>query len=112
MTLKELAIEHDYYCNESNYYSNEPTSSFDTFKDFYNEYQDADVDMNLVFRWDLREYKDSGKYYMDIYIIQQRKGIYTPIHISSFGKSDISNFIKYIQPHIDKLKSIWKPFKF
>jgi hypothetical protein len=110
LTLKDLAIDHDYYCSESNFYSNEAALKYDTFADFYEEFHDADIDMNLVFRWDLHEREESKRHYMEIFIIKQRKGIFMPVHIAYFDEKDIEPFAKYLQPHIDKLKAIWKPF--
>lgn len=115
LTIEDLAIDHDYYCSESNFYSNDASLSYETFKEFLDEFEDADVDMNLVFRWDLKKYDDSDiskGYYMEIYQMKQRKGIFTPIEIVKFEEDDIEGFVKYIKPHIDKLKNIWKPFDF
>ena len=114
-TLKDLAIDHEYYCSDSNYYSNDASLSYETFKEFLDEFEDRDVDLNLVFRWDLKlnDYDNEyGGYYMEIFQMQQRKGIFTPIMITDFTEDDISSFIEYITPHLDKLKNIWEPFKF
>ncbi|WP_430974660.1 hypothetical protein [Sunxiuqinia rutila] len=112
LTLKDLAINHEYYCSESNYYINEASLKYETFADFYEEFHDADVDMNLVFRWDLHEREESKRHYLEIFQMKQRKGIFTPIHIAYFDEKDIPLFVKYLKPHIEKLKSIWQPFKF
>lgn len=112
LTLKDLAIDHDYYCSESNYYSNKASMRYETFSDFYEEFHDADVDMNLVFRWDLHELEECKRYYLEIFMIQQRKGIFKPIHIALFDERDVELLAKYLKPHIEKLKAIWKPFEF
>jgi hypothetical protein len=112
LTLKELAIKHDYYCSDNNYYSNEARVSYETFSDFYEEFHDADVDMNLIFRWDLREREESKRHYLELFMMNQRKGIFRPIYIALFDEKDIDLFVKYLQPHIEKLKTIWKPFNF
>lgn len=111
MNLEDLAVDHDYYCSESNYYSNNASERYETFPDFYKEFGNADVDMNLVFRWDLRQ-ADDKSYSMEIFIIQQRKGIFKPCLISRFEEKDIELFLKYITPHIEKLKRIWIPLRF
>jgi len=54
MEFKDLLQDHDYYCSDSNYYSKDAGQSWDSFQDFYNKYKDADVDMNLIFRWDIK----------------------------------------------------------
>jgi hypothetical protein len=111
-TLKDLAIDHDYYCSGSNFYSDEARMEFDTFSDFYEGFCEADIDMNLVFRWDLNQWEHSQRYWLELFMIHQRKGIFSPIHIKMIDEKDIPLFIKYITPHMEKLKSIWKPFDF
>lgn len=109
MTLKELAIEHDYYASDSNYYSNDAGCKYDTWADFYEEFKDADIDMNLVYRWDIFEREKSKRYYMQIYIIGQRKGIYMPIYINYIDEQDVPQIKEFLKPHFEKLISIWQP---
>ena len=46
-------FDHPYYCSESNYYSNEPGQTWESWVDFVNEgMYDSDPDLNLLFRWD------------------------------------------------------------
>lgn len=140
ITIKELhqaSQNHPYYCSESNYYSNDPAMEFPDFPSFMAEFSDADVDMNLCFRWDLasrdpndnkndsgihyseeemedikEQIEEHGHYYLNLFLIQQRKGIFKPIYIVNFEEKDIPEFIKYLEPHISKLKELWKPFEF
>lgn len=107
--LKDLAADHDYYASESNYYSRDASQQFDTFAEFYQEYHDADIDMNLVYRWDIKKFDHQEAYYMEIFIIRQRKGIYAPIRISRVLEEDVENVIKFLTPHLDKLRSLWEP---
>ena len=114
--LKDLLVEHDYYCSESNYYSNDAANTWENWENFHDEYKNADVDMNLVFRWDLKEKinEDGDKiegYCMEVFMIHQRKGIFAPHIIENVNESDLENIKSYLQPHFDKLKSIWTPFK-
>lgn len=111
LTLKDLAIDHDYYCSDTNYYSNQASLNYRNFSSFYEEFGEADIDMNLVFRWDLKKH-DNKSYYLNIYIIQQRRGIFTPVFIDYFEEKDIPLFIKYLKPHIKKLRKNWEPFNF
>jgi len=108
-SLDELTVEHDYYCNDDNYFSNDARLKYNCWEEFYDEFEDADIDMNLVFRWDMS--KSTKKYTLKLYMIQQRKGIFTPIIVKDFKEENINEFIKYITPHIKKLENIWKPFK-
>jgi hypothetical protein len=108
--LSDLAIDHPYYASGSNYYSNDAAGHYNTWADFYEEFHDADVDMNLVFRWDIRKSEEKSKpYYMQVIIIAQRKGIYMPIHIDSVGEQDVPQIEQFMKPHFEKLLSIWQP---
>lgn len=109
MELKDLAVDHDYYANESNYYSNDATLKYDTWADFYEEFKDADVDMNLVYRWDISLREKSERYRMQIIIIGQRKGIYKPVHINYVDEKDVDQIVQFMKPHFEKLLSIWNP---
>lgn len=112
LTLKDLAVEHDYYSSECNYYSNEAQQRYNTWADFYEKYCDADIDYNLVFRWDVYEREHSGRYYMQIIIIGQRKGKYVPIIIDYVDDKDANQIRDFMKPHMEKIKNIWEPFKF
>ena len=109
MELKDLAIDHDYYASGSNYYSNYASGHYNTWADFYEEFKDADIDMNLVYRWDITEREKSKRYYMQVVIIAQRKGIYMPIHIDYVDEKDVPQIKEFMKPHFEKLLRIWNP---
>lgn len=110
LTLKDLAVKHDYYCSDSNYYSREAAQKYDTFTEFYEEFHDADIDYNLCFRWDIKEFEESkGKYWMEIFLILQRKGIFMPVHISRVLEDEVDLILTYLKPHKEKLASLWQP---
>ena len=114
MKIEELAAAgHDYYCSESNYYSKEPRSVYETFSDFTDEWGEHDIDMNLIFRWDIAINEDNDEnptgYNAEIFMIQQRKGIFKPIRIENITQDDIPKFIEIVTPHWEKLKKIWRP---
>jgi len=115
MTLKQLSMDHDYYCNNSNYYSNEAALEYRTWEEFYNEFGQADVDMNLCFRWDVKEIligeeeTPTGRYCMYVYIMGQRKGKFVPVSIGSVLEENIPSITKYLGMHWEKLDSIWSP---
>ena len=109
MELKDLAIKHPYYASDSNYYSRDAAQHYNTWADFYEEFFDADIDMNLVYRWDITERDKSGRYYMEVFVICQRKGIYMPIMIDYVDEKDVPQIIEFMKPHFEKLLSIWNP---
>jgi len=108
-TLKDLAIDHDYYASDNNYYDRDAGGKYNTWADFYEEFKDADIDMNLVYRWDITKREKSERYYMQVVIIAQRKGIYMPIHIDYVDEKDVPQIKEFMKPHFDKLLSIWNP---
>ena len=117
-TLAELAIDHDYYCSDNNYYDNKAGETFDTFSHFLLEYKDADMDYNLPFRWDIKpRYKDGEHegtvigYYMEVFIMQQRKGKFWPIMINIVEEKDVPDIIDYLETAWKKLQTIWTPIK-
>lgn len=131
-TLKELAVDHPYYCSDSNYYSRDPSGKWQTFNDFYEEYKDADIDYNLIFRWDIKLYDKiepkkstdtvtiiyteqeladmaKDRYYCEVFMIHQRKGIFAPHHIESITEDDVPKFIEIMTAHFERLKEMWEP---
>nr|WP_315212279.1 hypothetical protein [uncultured Flavobacterium sp.] len=109
MNFNDLLQDHDYYASNSNYYSNEASTKWNSFDDFYSEYINADIDMNLIYRWDIKK-DDEENLYMEIFIIKQRKGIYAPQFIKNVSEKDFDKIRELLQPHLDKLANIWLPF--
>jgi len=99
--------KHPYYCSDSNYYSNEASSNFESMTDFLDSFEDCDVDMNLVFRWDIRKNDDDDMYYAEIFMMLQRKGIFKPIMIDSVLESEVERFEKYLMKHKKVLNMLW-----
>ena len=109
MTLKELAINHPYYASESNYYSKDASSSYQTMSEFISEFTDADIDMNLIYRWDVHKHDKVETYWAEVFIIHQRKGIYSPVVIHHFAEDEVSAFVSLVSKHKEKLLELWKP---
>lgn len=112
MKKQLFPTNHDYYAHSSNYCCKDCAGEYANWQSFYEEYKDADIDMNLVFRWDIKERdpEKPGIYYMQVIIIAQRKGIYVPIQINSVLKSDEKSIMEFMKPHFDKIISNWQPF--
>ena len=110
--LEQLAVEHPYYCNESNYFSRDAGEVFDTATEFLDEWGDADIDMNLVFRWDVKLVDDDQPelgYCAEVFIMQQRKGIFMPVQISKISEAEAERFMKYLELHRQRLIELWAP---
>lgn len=113
-TIKELAIDHAYYCSTANYFSNEAGQKYNTWPEFYSDFHDADIDYNLIFRWDIKEHttdndKGLGTYWMEIFFIQQRKGIFFPVVIHRVFDEDVETIVSLLKTHAEYLTTLWKP---
>lgn len=115
--------KHTYYCNEGNYFATgeQHRSSglgprFKTFADFLSGWGDADMDYNLVFRWDWVEDEDAphkgDQNYRDgilkLFIIGQRKGLYNWIEVE-VCRADEPAVLEYLTPRLTHLMGLWSP---
>jgi len=101
--------EHPYYCSESNFYAVNVAERYENVSDFLEGWMDQDIDRNLCFRWDVHQCDDKT-YYAEIFIIQQRKGIFKPIVITSYIPDRDEPLIRpYLEKHWAVLQSLWRP---
>ena len=106
MKLDDLAVDHDYYASSVNYYSNDAGDDFRTWADFYEEFHDADIDMNLVYRWDIHKREESGRYRMEIFIIhgEINLNVYVIKKIVHGGYPENKNVVLEILSRSNKMK--------
>lgn len=107
-TIKDLSVDHQYYCSDNNYYNNDCLYKVDTWDQYVAENEDEDFDLNLIFRWDVKQ-GDSGNYYMQIFVMQQRKGRFVIRQINEVDDKDVKSIIKYLTPRLNHLISLWNP---
>jgi hypothetical protein len=107
-------IDHPYYCNEGNYFSRACGSYFKSWADFLTEWGDADIDYNLLFRFDWVEGEDhelpvfnGDEHYrngrLKIFWMGQRKGIYQ-FSIVDVCRADEPDVIAFLRPRWEHLK--------
>jgi hypothetical protein len=112
-------VYHAYYCNLGNYYSNDCGGHFKSFASFIEAEGDADLDMNLVFRWDWREGEDwgAGPYTgdnnyrngrLEVFFLGQRKGVYRYATVE-VCRADEANVRAYLAPRLAHLMGLWAP---
>ena len=115
-------IDHPYYCNQANYYAHggdQPMESYKSWSEFIGAEGDADLDMNLVFRWDWRHGEDyelppyrgddnyrDGK--MLIFFMGQRKGLYRSAEVE-VCRNDEAAVLEYLKPRWQHLVDLWAP---
>lgn len=107
--------DHAYYCDR-----NGEGETYDSLDDFLYEWEDADMDYNMLFRWDWNEY-DSSTYEEDereedhstkdtllVYWVQQRKGrlYYCEVKVSKDEEDQVREFLK---PRWEYMKAMWEP---
>lgn len=109
MEFKDLLTEHPYYCSDSSYYNLGFDTKYDTFQDFHDEMGNSDLDMNLVFRFDINE-KDDGGYYMEIFMVQQRKGRFIPFFIENVSEDDFEMIKEFLDKRYQHMMKLWTPF--
>lgn len=113
--LSALLAEHPYYCSENNYFSNDASSHWDTMTEFLDEMEDADIDMNLCFRWDIKRNTDdeTGEPVegcnAEVFIMKQRKGLFSPHRIDSVNEKEAIRFREYAEKHWKVLCDMWQP---
>lgn len=112
-------VDHPYYCNDGNYYANDTHTLYETFDEFLSKENEADIDYNLVFRWDWKEGEDHGlgaykgdDYYrharFHVYFMGQRKGAFRSAEVK-VCRADEPAIIQYLKPRLERLKAIWEP---
>lgn len=113
--------KHPYYCNEGNYYANgnnQPCAKYPSWADFVSSEGDADLDYNLLFRWDWEEGDgEESNFTGDIYYrngrlllfwMGQRKGLYRWSEVS-VCRADEDAVRAWLRPRFDHLLSLWAP---
>ena len=100
-------VDHPYYCSESNYYSREPYTRYECWSDFLDEFREADLDMNHIFRWDWEEDRRCLKLFM----LKQRKGIFQPIEIYGMVPEDELSVREFLGGHWRTILDMWSPIE-
>lgn len=98
-------VEHPYYCSESNFYSRKPYTRFECWSDFMDEFAEADLDMNHIFRWDWEE----DRHRLKLFMIKQRKGIFQPIEIYGMTPEDEPSVREFLRGHWETILAMWEP---
>lgn len=117
MTREELErplweSDHPYYAQEGNYYSNGEHAEYESWSDFMDEMGDADLDMNLVYRWDWREGDDwgipPGESRLMIFWIGQRKARAFSSEVA-VTRDDEPAIRAWLRPRLARLMELWSP---
>lgn len=105
--LFELSEKHNYYCSDSSYFGLGFETEYKTWNDFIAEMGSSDLDMNLMFRWDISK-SDDGLYSMSVFIVHQRKGRFVPFFIESVDDSDVDSILDLLRVRKNHLNNLWE----
>jgi len=108
-TQKLWETKHPYHCSESG-------DDFQSWQDFIDEWDDADADMNLLFRFDFLDNEDyqeewqlfEGERLIRLNYIHQRKG-YVSTQTVRVRERDESAIRLWLQQRFEYLKTLWTP---
>lgn len=109
--------DHPYYAAEGNYYTGwgENYHTYDSWDAFLAEWDDADLDMNLIYRWDWdvpdpRDYEDEPlpAETLNLYYMGQRKALAWSVHVevSRDQEPEIRDWLKV---RAQRMREIWEP---
>lgn len=112
--------EHPYYCQRGNYFANDCHVSFDTWDSFVYVEGDADLDMNLVYRWDWKRAADDDERVRDtpssaredrllLFYMGQRKARCRSVEIA-VCRDDEPAVREWLAVRWAHLQKLWTPF--
>ncbi len=107
--------EHPYGCQTGSFDAQEHHTEWSSWADFYEEYGDADVDMNLVWRWDWvlpdlnEDPEDREEEHLEVFMVHQRRADYKS-HRIKVTKKDESVVYLFLAKHAEVMAKIWAPF--
>jgi hypothetical protein len=120
MSKRLWEVDHPYYCTEGCYYVGSDDfrdvhAEWESWEDFINELSDADLDMNLLFRWDWEvpdpdDYEDEpvpGERVL-LFMYGQRKA--KPMsHTITVTREDEPIIREYLRVRAEHLRKVWEP---
>jgi hypothetical protein len=100
--------KHAYHCCTNNH------EYWDSWSAFLEEFDDADLDMNLVFRWDwdpaLPDWNGLEHDTLRVFIVQQRKGRICE-HLVRVTADDEPSIRVFLVKHLQHLQKLWAPLE-
>ena len=117
-------VDHPHYCTQDNYFNrngeDHPTVfGYKSWADFLEEMAEADLDMNLLFRWDWQEGDRFGAKPFNgdpnyrnglllLFFMAQGKGFHSCARID-VCRADEPAVIEYLIPRLKHLQLLWSP---
>jgi hypothetical protein len=111
--------DHPYYMCEGNYFESRMHTTYESIDEFLEEFGEADIDYNLVVRWDWREGDEwgLGSFNGDdnyrharlmVQILGQRKAKLFSNEVK-VCRADEARIIEYLEKHAHRMVENWHP---
>ena len=111
--------EHEYYCSDENFLKGDTLQTFCSWVDFEETMFFQDEDLNLLFRYDISDFKHEGFSNiktLNLYFVLQRKAYFVPVrvYIKQEDMGEVNKFLKLRWQHMNKLweevskQEIWR----
>src|SRR5512138_2895455 len=122
--MKKLyEVNHSYYCNDRNYFSADQDFQYASFDEFLSDWHGFKtgnpyvINLNMIFRWDwkaadpedVEEGEELPSDELCLYIMKQRKGIFTAVRIK-VNKDEEPRIREWLTPFFEYVKALWEPF--
>ena len=112
-------IDHPYYASQGNYYARPDEglhAEFSSWAEFYEDQGDADLDMNLVYRWDWTvpdpdDYEDGEELppeTLDLFYVGQRKALLRSVSVE-VQREDEPGIREWLVVRTEHMRKIWEP---
>lgn len=113
-------ITHPYYAEQGNYYApwHEAHTDYPSWQKFVDERDDADLDMNLLYRWDWHT-PDPGDYVpgeevpsesLRLFYVGQRRADLWSVEVFGITREQEPEIRKWLAVRAKKIQEIWEPF--
>lgn len=115
--MKLFEADHPYYATEGNYYSagDRDYYTYDSWDAFLSEWDDADLDMNLIYRWDWavpdpRDYEGEPlpAETLNLYYMGQRKARAWSVHVE-VNRDQEPEIRDWLKVRAQRIREIWEP---
>jgi len=110
--------EHPYYACSGNYFSKDCHQGFGSIEAFLEEEGGADVEMNLLYRWDWRTAgsgwtdDDDDKDILQFFFVGQRKALARSVfvRIDPKDRERVEPLVRaYLAPRLAAMNALWAP---
>lgn len=113
-------VDHPYYASHGNYYASPPTDCYQEFaswQEFYESEGDADLDMNLIYRWDWKvpdpdDYtpfeEDVPPETLNLFYIGQRKALARSVSVE-VQREDEPAIREWLIVRAEHMAKVWEP---